>query len=96
MMQLSFCDLKSKEVVNLKDGARLGRVDDLCIEEKDATVRALVIFGRLKCFGLLGREDDLTICWDEIEMIGEDTILVCPKHQLHPKQKRNLIKKLFS
>ncbi|HIZ56513.1 MAG TPA: YlmC/YmxH family sporulation protein [Firmicutes bacterium] len=69
-------DLRSKEVINIKDGVRLGCVDDIEIDQKNAVILALVIYGRAKFFGLFGREDDLIIEWHNIEIIGEDTILV--------------------
>ena len=75
-MVCKVCDLRHKEVINAKDGCRLGFVDDVEINVKDATVVSLVIYGRLRCFGLLGREDDIIINWNCIELIGEDTILV--------------------
>ena len=40
---------------------------------------AIVIRGRYRLFGLLGREEDTVIPWEDIQVIGEDTILVrCP------------------
>ena len=75
-MVCKVCDLRHKEVINARDGCRLGFVDDVEINIKDAAVVSLVIYGRLSCFGLLGREDDIIISWNCIELIGEDTILV--------------------
>jgi len=69
-------DLMEKEVINLDDGQCLGRVCDAEFEICDQKICSLVIFGRLKFFGLLGREDDIVIKWCDIELIGEDTILV--------------------
>jgi len=45
-----------------------------------AKVTAIIIYGKCRLFGLLGREEDIVICWDEIQCIGEDTVLVkyCP------------------
>ena len=40
-------------------------------------VLSLIVYGRLRFFGLLGREEDRVIPWEDIEIIGEDTILVC-------------------
>lgn len=95
-MNLSFCDLKNKEVVNIKDGSRLGCVDDVCFDSETAKVIYLVVFGRLKLFGLLGREEGIIICWDEIEVIGEDAVLISPKRCLNNKRKKtNLFKKIF-
>lgn len=42
--------------------------------------RAGPLFGHLwpaALFGLLGREDDIIIKWQDIEVIGDETILVC-------------------
>lgn len=85
-------DMRHKEVINIKDGTRLGCVDDVEVDMKCAKLIAIVIFGKPKCFGLFGREDDLIIKWEEIEVIGEDTILVChnicrrPRRRLRPFQ----------
>ena len=69
-------DLKNKFVINVRNGCRLGTVYDAEMETASATVRTLLIRGRLRLFGLLGREPDITVNWSEIEVIGEDTILV--------------------
>jgi len=69
-------DMRHKEVINVKDGMRLGTVCDLEIDTSTARVAAIVIYGRLRFFGLFGREDDIVIRWQDIQVIGDDTILV--------------------
>ena len=69
-------DLRNKEVVCRSNGVILGCVDDVEIDVKDARLVAIVIFGKLKFFGLFGRCDDIVIGWDNIVLIGEDIILV--------------------
>lgn len=86
-------DLRHKEVINAKSGCRLGFVDDVEFDTKSAVVISLVIYGRLRCFGLLGRDDDIIIKWDSIELIGEDTILVSFNPSLNQKQKRRFFSK---
>ena len=54
-------DLRSKEVINTKDGSRLGFVCDLELDPKTASLAAVVVYGRLRLFGLLGREPDLVL-----------------------------------
>lgn len=74
-----FCritDMHCKEVINVCDGCRLGCVDDVEVDTCTAQLVAIVIHGRPKCMGLLGHEEDIVIGWKEIEVIGEDTILV--------------------
>lgn len=73
---MTFRELCSKEVIQLKDGACLGRADDLELDEKTAGIRSLLLLGRPRLFGLLGRDETLTIRWEDIERIGVDAILV--------------------
>lgn len=75
-MVSSFYDLRDKDVVNIKDGVKLGEVCDLEFDGESAQITAIVLFGKLKFFGLLGREPDIVIKWEEIQTIGKDTVLV--------------------
>ncbi len=69
-------DLRNKEVINMKDGSRVGFVSDVEIDTRTAQLTAVVIYGRLRWFGLLGREPDAVIPWKDITLIGDDTVLV--------------------
>ena len=75
-MEIRLCDLQQKEILNLKDGSKIGFVDDVLIDMSEKLMKALIVRGRLRFFGLLGREPDLLIPWENIEVIGEDAILV--------------------
>ena len=75
-MVATICELQRKEIVNIKDGTKLGFVDDVTIDTERAQVKGLVVYGKLRLFGLLGRQPDVTIPWESIDVIGEDTILV--------------------
>lgn len=79
-MNCRIVDMRHKEVINVKDGCRLGCVNDVEVDMTNAKLVSIVVYGRLKFFGIFGREDDIIIRWDEIKVIGEDTILVkyCP------------------
>lgn len=79
-MNCCVTDLRYKEVINNADGTRLGCVNDVEIDTCTGCVVAIVIYGQVKCFGLFGRTPDIKICWNDICVIGEDTILVkyCP------------------
>lgn len=68
--------LRLKEVISIGDGSRFGYVGDLDLELDSGQVKALVIPGRLRLFGLLGREEDVIIPWEAVRRFGEDTILV--------------------
>ncbi len=78
-----------KEVVDIQNGCRYGGVGDLEIEWETGQVRALVIPGRLRLFGLLGREQETVFPWSAVRCFGEDIILVDGGAKKTPeKQKR--------
>ena len=68
--------LCEKEVVQLEQGVCLGRADDLELDPATAQLQSLILLGRPRLFGLLGRDESLTIPWQEIETIGTDAVLV--------------------
>lgn len=95
-----FCritDMHDKEVINICDGMRLGCVDDVEVDTCTAQLTAIVIYGRPKFLGLLGHEEDIVICWKEIEVIGEQTILVnhpiplCSSNVCNSRKRKNSI-----
>ncbi|BED92251.1 MAG: YlmC/YmxH family sporulation protein [Candidatus Improbicoccus pseudotrichonymphae] len=75
-MICGIADLRKKEVINVRDGLRIGFVGDIEIDLCNARLVSIIIYGHLKFFGILGREDDIVIRWEYIEVIGKDTILV--------------------
>lgn len=70
-------DLCAKEVINMSDGTRLGNVCDVEVDTETGQLAAIIIFGRGKMFGLGNKNCDIRICWKDINVIGDDTILVC-------------------
>lgn len=81
-MNCCVTDLRNKEVVNKKDGTRLGNVCDIEVDTCTGKVVAIVIYGR-RSFGIFGRFDDIRICWEDIDVIGDDIILVCHEVACH-------------
>ncbi len=69
-------ELRHKEVIDRQSGCRLGYVDDVEIDTVSARLMSIIIYGRPRFFGLFGRCEDFVIRWDNIELIGEDTIIV--------------------
>lgn len=78
-------ELCERDVVNVASGANLGRVDDLAFSPETAVITHVVLYGKLKLFGLLGREEDLCIPWSHIQKIGEDVLLVDTPTENLPK-----------
>lgn len=80
-------DLSDRNVINLEKGIIIGTVDDVVFDEKEAKIEALLIYGRARLFGLLGRDSDVRIPWSEILSFGRDVILVStPVEDTLPKQ----------
>ena len=69
-------ELRYKEMINVTDGSRYGYVGDAEVDLETGQVRALVVPGRLRFFGLLGRERDHVFPWSSVRRFGEDIILV--------------------
>ncbi len=75
----SFTDLKCKDVINICDGARLGRICDIELEIcdcNDVRMVAIVLPGPCKFFGIIRSEEELVISCRCIKKIGDDVILV--------------------
>lgn len=69
-------ELRNKQVVCVKDGSFLGYISDIELDVVEGRLTAIIIFGKLRFFGLLGSREDIVIPWSEIEVIGGDTVLV--------------------
>ena len=67
---------RDKQVVCCNSGISLGTVCDVEVDTTSGRLLSLVIFGRNRYFGLFGRDDDIIIPWNEIKVIGPDTVLV--------------------
>ena len=75
-MECRVSELRYKEIINVSDGSRYGWVGDVEVDLDSGQVRALVVPGRLRLFGLLGREEDQVFPWEAVRRFGADTILV--------------------
>ncbi len=75
-MNCSINELKTKEVINVTDGARLGFVSDVEIDLIDGRLTAIIVPGAYRMMGFLGREDDIVIKWENIKKIGDDIIII--------------------
>ena len=75
-MECRVSELRYKEIINVSDGSRYGWVGDVEVDLDSVQVRALVVPGRLRLFGLLGREEDRVFPWEAVRRFGADTILV--------------------
>lgn len=68
-------ELSEKDVIRVKTGENLGRIDDVEFDKDTAAIRAVILRGRGRFFGLLGYEEDLEIPWSCLKHIGADVIM---------------------
>ena len=71
-----FSELKKKEVINLKNCQKLGKVGDFEFNECTGQIYKLIIPGDSWWCGLLGGKPDYVICYKDIKQIGPDIIIV--------------------
>ena len=69
-------ELREKEIVNIRDGCRLGCVCDVELDSVSGRIISIIVYGKCKFMGVFGRSEDIKIYWDSIKVIGDDTILV--------------------
>ena len=69
-------DFKHKEVINIKDGRRLGFVQDVTANLESGVITSIIVPGNSKMFKFLSSGNDIVIPWENIKCIGDDVILV--------------------
>ncbi|MGN0983266.1 MAG: PRC-barrel domain-containing protein, partial [Gemmiger sp.] len=68
-------ELSEKDVIRVKTGENLGRIDDISFDETSAQISSVILRGRGHAFGLLGYDEDLIIPWQALQTIGTDVIM---------------------
>ena len=81
-------DLTKKEVIDAKTGCRMGFVCDVEVDTCTGCVKAIIVWGKSRCFGIFGRNGDLRIPWQDVTVVGDDTVLVCTDAFFPPPKQR--------
>lgn len=74
-MEISFQDLRQKEVVNIDDGKCLGAVCDIVFEQCSGKLLGIVVPGEKRFFSFKKRAE-IFINYHHICKIGKDVILI--------------------
>ena len=72
-MEISYNELRQKEVVNVLCGKRMGRITDLIFSTNTKKILGIVVPSEHKLFR---QREDFFIPWENISKIGDDVILV--------------------
>ena len=75
-MQDKGLDFKHKEVVNIKDGKRLGYVQDVCADLETGVITSIIVPGSNNFMSIFSSNNDIVIPWQNVKCIGDDLILV--------------------
>lgn len=86
-MEISFSLIRSKDVVNIYDGKRLGRATDILFDAATGKVLGIVLPGVKKIFR---KNEDIFVPIDLLKKIGDDVILVklSPEEPFSDRQKK--------
>ncbi len=70
-------DFRHKEVINIKDGKRLGCVQDVCADLQTGIITSIIVpGGNNKLLNIFSSNNDIVIPWQNIKCISDDLILV--------------------
>lgn len=86
-MDISFVDIREKEVINIYDGKKLGHVVDIIFDRQSGKVTGVVVPG-IKRF--MRKSEDIFIPIENLKKIGEDVLLV----RLEPQESLSAAKTL--
>ncbi len=73
---MTYSDFKKKDVINIRDCKKLGRVCDLEFDECKGCIRKIMVRCDFGLMNLLNCDPDVIICYNDIKQIGPDIILV--------------------
>lgn len=69
-------DFKHKEVINVVNGKRLGRVQDVCADLNTGKITHIIVPGNNNMLNIFSSSDEIVIPWQKVKCIGEELILV--------------------
>ncbi len=81
-MKCTLTELKHKELIEAKTGTMLGKISDIEIDTDNASIVSVIVYGRPRLFGILGRDSDMIIRYSDIDLVGRDTVLISSEEKL--------------
>ena len=67
-------ELQNKDVINIKDGKKIGNIIDVVIN-LNGKMESIIV-EQMKGMRVFTNKEDIEITWEQIEKIGEDVILI--------------------
>ena len=72
-MEISYNDLRNKEIINLCDGSRMGHIFDVIFDSDSKKVTGFVVPGEKRFFK---KSEEIFIPIEKVRRIGDDVILI--------------------
>lgn len=69
-------DLQRKDIINIIDGKKIGKIIDVIIEKETGVIESIVVESNKSVRSLLSGNNETNIKYKEIKKMGEDVILV--------------------
>ncbi|KPU44028.1 PRC-barrel domain protein [Oxobacter pfennigii] len=73
---INAANIRDREVVNLRDGRKLGVVTDVEIDFEEGRITSIIIPGPGRFINFFSKEKEIVIPWNQIKKVGVDVILV--------------------
>ncbi len=75
---MRWSELAGKEIINLHDGALLGRVGDadLVFDPETGEIDSLLVYGRNRLPGLFGFRSPVTVPWEAVRRVGPEVLII--------------------
>lgn len=68
--------LINKEVINVKDGSKIGCVSDVLVDWKCGEIRVIIVPVVNGLFSFVGKKKEYCINWCNVVKVGEDIVLI--------------------
>ena len=95
-MHCCVTDLRDKKVINSKNACIIGYVCDVEIDSCSGKVANIVVARKGGALSFFCKDEAVRICWEEIDVIGDEAILVCKDFPVEERvRKKNLFEGLF-
>ncbi len=72
---MNLSDLQNKDIINIKDGKKVGAIIDVVIDQS-GNLEALIVQKSKLLASIFPGKEEFRVKWSQIKKIGEDVILV--------------------